>query len=363
MRSFDHAARIARARELMDRDGVDVLLLSLGADLPYLSGYEAIASERLTMLVVPRKGDAVLVVPRLEAPRVAEGPFELHPWDETEDPVPLVADLSNRPLVAAIGDQTWSVFLLELLSVMTETTFVSASRLTTELRIRKDPAELDALRAAGAAADRVARRIPSEIRFAGRTEREVARDVAALTVEEGHDEALFWIVASGPNAASPHHEPGSRVIERGDPVVIDFGGSKDGYCSDTTRTFVVGEPSDELVRVHAVVAEAQAAGRAAARSGVTAETVDRAARQVIDDAGYGEHFVHRTGHGIGLDVHEHPYLVEGNRRRLEPGMVFSIEPGIYLPGRLGVRIEDICVCTGDGAEPLNDSPRELVPVE
>jgi Xaa-Pro dipeptidase len=183
-----------------------------------------------------------------------------------------------------------------------------------------------------------------------------------MTVEEGHDDARFWIVASGPNAASPHHEPGDRVLEAGDAVVIDFGGSLDGYCSDTTRTFVVGEPSDELVRVHGVVADAQAAGRAAVRPGVTAESVDRAARRAIEDAGYGEYFVHRLGHGIGLDVHEDPYLVDGNGQTLEPGMAFSIEPGIYLPGRLGVRIEDICLCTEDGVETLNESPRELVPV-
>lgn len=346
----------------MREQGVHCVLLSVGSDLPYLTGYEAMATERLTMLVVTTDRDPVLVVPRLEAPRVKAGPFEIRAWSETEEPEAIVADLAGRPEVAAIGDQTWSRFLLELLPMMTESTFVSASRLMGALRVRKEPAEIDALRVVAAAADRVVERIPTEIAFGGRTEREIARDVVELMLEEGHDEARFWIVASGPNAASPHHEPGSRAVEEGDAVVIDFGGRRDSYFSDTTRTFVVGPPSGELSGVHATVLEANLAAKAAVRPGVTGAEVDRAAREVIGDAGYGEFFIHRTGHGIGMDVHEEPYLVEGNLRALEPGMAFSIEPGIYLPGRLGVRIEDICVCTDDGVEVLNHSHRGLVEV-
>ena len=205
-------------------------------------------------------------------------------------------------------------------------------------------------------------RIPAEVAFAGHTETEVARYLAALTVEEGHDEAEFTIVASGPNGASPHHHPGDRVIEVGDLVVCDFGGRHSGYYSDSTRTFVVGEPGADQTEVHEVVRAANEAGREAIAPGVPCQEIDRAARKVVDDAGFGEYFIHRTGHGIGLEVHEHPYIVEGNEQRLEPGIAFSVEPGIYLPGRFGVRIEDIVVCSDDGVESLNQSHRELISV-
>jgi D-alanyl-D-alanine dipeptidase len=205
-------------------------------------------------------------------------------------------------------------------------------------------------------------RIPAEVRLGGRTEREVARDLAALTLEEGHDAAEFTIVASGPNGASPHHHPGDRVIEAGDLVVCDFGGRLSGYNSDSTRTFAVGEPSWRQVEVHQIVKAANEAGRSAIAPGVPCQEIDRAARKVVEDAGYGEFFVHRTGHGIGLEVHEHPYMVEGNSTELEPGMTFSVEPGIYLPGEFGVRIEDIVVSTDEGHESLNASSRELVQV-
>ncbi len=347
----------------MDQLGVDCLLLSVGSDLPYLTGYEAMPLERLTMLVVPVDEQPTLIVPHLEAPRVRTGPFGVRAWHETEDPVALVAGIAGRPTVAALGDQTWSLFLMELLSYLTSTTFVSASSVVGPLRAVKEESEVAALRRAARAVDRVARRIPDEIRFEGTTEHDVARKVTDMTIEEGHDVALFWIVASGPNAASPHHEPGHRTIQRGDSVVIDFGGRWDGYCSDTTRTFVVGGPSAQLSEVHAVVHAAQAKGRETARSGVTAASVDAAARQVIEEAGYGEFFFHRLGHGIGLDGHEHPYLVEGNSAELRPGHAFSIEPGIYIDGTLGVRIEDIAVIAEDGSlEVLNQSPRDLIEV-
>jgi Xaa-Pro aminopeptidase len=183
-----------------------------------------------------------------------------------------------------------------------------------------------------------------------------------MTLEEDHDQALFWIVASGPNSASPHHEPTDRVIEAGDLVVVDFGGKHRGYCSDTTRTFSVGEPDAQQVEVHAAVRAAQEAATAAVAPGVSAEEIDQIARRTITDAGYGEYFIHRTGHGIGLEGHEHPYLVEGNSEKLEPGMCFSIEPGIYLPDRFGVRIEDIVTVTDVGVESLNQANRALVQV-
>lgn len=356
----DYVGRLDRARALMNERDADVMLLSVGADLPYFTGYEATPLERLTMLVVPRDDGAVLIVPRLEAPRVeARGhAFEVLPWDELDDPVGLVASHAGRAGIALIGEQTWSRFLLELQRAMQRTRFESASAITRELRMRKDADEIELLRAAGAATDRVAATLRG-VAFAGRTERDLAADVQRLTVAEGHDVSSFAIVASGPNAASPHHEPTHRVIEEGDTVVVDFGGRWRGYCSDTTRTFVVGEPSSEVAAAHAVLDAAQAAGRAAVRPGVTGEDVDAAARGVIEAAGYGGSFIHRTGHGIGLEVHEHPYIVKGNREQLEVGMTFSIEPGIYVPGRFGMRIEDIVACAPGGSDELNRSSRAL----
>ena len=248
----------------------------------------------------------------------------------------------------------WAAFVLRLQSALPGRAFRVASEITRELRMRKDPAELDALRAVSAAADRAYVRA-LDLEFAGRTEREIGADLAALLRDEGHDEVMFTIVAAGENGASPHHHTGDRKINRGDTVVLDFGGTRAGYGSDITRTVHVGDrPSEEVVRVHDAVRRAQEAGYAAARAGATAQSVDAAARAVIADAGYGEFFIHRLGHGIGLDGHEHPYLVTGNGQLLEPGMAFSIEPGIYLPGRFGVRIEDVAILGADGScEGLN----------
>ena len=362
MNSFDYAGRVEALRQLMDRDGVDQVLLSIGADLPYFTGYEAMPLERLTMLVVGRDSDVVLVVPQLEAPRVERGSFAIRPWSETEDPLGIVGDLCKGAGSVAIGDQTWASFLLGLQERLPKTTFQSATPLTRHLRARKDPDEIERLRAAAAGVDRVVQRLLG-VQFRGRTERDLARQVTAMTLEEDHDQALFWIVASGPNSASPHHEPGERMIDTGDLVVLDFGGRHGGYCSDSTRTFSVGEPSTGQREVHEVVHRAQQAATTAVRPGISAEAVDREARRVIDDAGYGEYFIHRTGHGIGLEGHEHPYLVEGNQESLEPGMCFSIEPGIYLPGQFGVRIEDIVTVTGTGVEVLNNSSRALEVVD
>ena len=338
--------------------GLDGLLLSVGADLPYFTGYEAMQTERLTMLVLPTDGDAVLFVPELEAPRVDRqgGLFEVRPWSETENPVRLVADRLGGWTRGLIGDHTWSTFLLGLQQELPRLALGRASSLTGELRMRKDSVEIDSLRSAGYAADRVVARL-REMSFAGLTERTLERRIAELTVEEGHQIAAFGIVASGPNGASPHHESGDRVIESGDAVVVDFGGRFDGYFSDTTRDFLVGAGPDGYEEAFDVLLTAQKAACAAVRPGVTAESIDAAARDVITEAGYGEFFIHRTGHGIGLEVHEHPYILEGNDTLLEPGMTFSIEPGIYLPGRFGMRIEDIVVVTEGGVERLNRSAR------
>ncbi len=348
----------------MGEDGLDGLLLSVGADLPYFTGYQAMPLERLTMAVIPREGRAVMVVPELEAPRVEPVPdvFDVRPWGETEDPIQIVADMLDDGWTIAIGEQTWAVFLLGLQDRLPGARFVPSSPLTRQLRMRKDEGEIASLRKAGYAADRVAAHL-ADMRFSGRTEREVSRLVQSMLIDEGHETADFAIVASGPNGASPHHEAGDRVITQGDAVVVDFGGLLEGYSSDTTRNFHVGEPSDDYRAAFAVLHHAQEAAVAAARPGVTAESVDAAARRVIEAAGYGEFFIHRTGHGIGLEVHEHPYIVAGNDLILEQGMAFSIEPGIYLPGRWGMRIEDICVVTADGVERLNLSSRRVAVVE
>jgi len=342
---------------------VDVVLLSVGADLPWLIGYEAMPSERLTMAVVPQSGDIHLVVPELEAPRVtvADDLFEVVAWHETEDPLGLVADSVGGGATVALGDQTWARFAIGLQDRVAGIRLQTASRMLGELRLRKDSVEIDMLRTAGAAADTVSAALAGE-RFSGRTERQLAASIAEATVAAGHDKAAFTIVASGPNAASPHHEPGDRAMQRGDVVVVDFGGSVRGYHSDTTRTFAVGDPPDDVAEAFEVLVEAQRVGRKTAEAGVAAEEVDAATRTVIDDAGYGKYFIHRTGHGIGLDVHEDPYLVVGNDTALEEGMAFSIEPGIYKPGRWGMRIEDIVVVTSEGLEALNNTDRSLVVV-
>ncbi|MEW6475934.1 MAG: Xaa-Pro peptidase family protein [Actinomycetota bacterium] len=355
------ADRISRARSRMEELGVDVLLLSVGADLPYFTGYTAMPLERLTMLVLPRAGEATLVVPALEAPRVEERPeaFTVRPWGETEDPVAIVAALAGPAAgTAAIGDRTWATFLLGLQDALPKTRFLPASRVTGPLRARKDAAEIDALRAAARVVDGVALAM-RERPFAGRTEADISRELVERMLAGGHERANFAIVASGPNAASPHHEPGERVVEIGDSVVCDFGGTMAGYCSDITRTFVVGEPPADLTDLYEVLFRAQEEAVRAARVGVPCEAVDAAARSIIAAAGYGDYFIHRTGHGIGLEEHEDPYLVSGNATPLAPGHAFSVEPGIYLPGRCGARIEDIVVATDAGPERLNEAPREL----
>jgi Xaa-Pro aminopeptidase len=360
-----YAARVARVREQMQELGVEVLLLSVGADLPYLTGYEAMPLERLTMLVLPVDGAIRLVVPRLEAPRVdTDGAqFELVPWEETDDPIALVARLAGAGTrEVAIGDHTWGRFVLDLQAALPGARFTRASRVTGPVRIRKDGAEIERLQRAAHAVDTVAVVMRGRP-FAGRREIDVHRELVERMLELGHERANFAIVAAGDHAASPHHEPGDRVIAPGDVVLCDFGGTMAHYCSDITRMFHVGEPPAEVRDVYAVLAEAQEAGVRAAVVGARCEDVDAAARQVIADAGYGEFFVHRVGHGIGTEAHEDPYMVAGNRLPVEPGHAFSVEPGIYLPGRFGMRLEDIVVATEDGPRRLNDAPRDLAVVE
>jgi len=360
----DRAAFAARrelaSKALRDR-GIAALLLSPGSDLAYLSGYRIFGSERLTCLVIAADGATTLVVPTLESPRAKHAAPDIPQltWEETEDPFAKTASLVGAKGDVAVADQMWALFTLRLQKALPGRGFARASTITRELRMRKDRFELDALREVSAEADRAYAKVLS-YEFTGKHERDVGAQLAALLKQEGHDEVTFTIVASGPNGASPHHETGERRIDSGDTIVLDFGGNREWYCSDITRTVHIGTPDAETLKVHDAVRRAQEAGYAAARTGATAESVDAASRKVIDDAGYGKFFIHRTGHGIGLDGHEHPYLVRGNSETLEPGMAFSIEPGIYLPGRFGVRIEDIAIIGHDGrSEPLNNADHAL----
>jgi Xaa-Pro aminopeptidase len=365
------AERAARARARMADLGVDVLLLSVGPDLPWLTGYEAMPLERLTMLVLPRDGDATLVVPRLEAPRVVERPdvFSLRPWEETEDPVAIVAGLAGPAARVAVGDRTWARFVLDLQAALPGVAFTRGGEVTGPLRVVKEPAEVEALRLAAAAVDRIAADLQAGIiPLVGRTEAEVSADLGRRIVDEGHQHVNFAIVAAGANAASPHHEAGNRVIRPGDVVLCDFGGTMldadgVGYCSDITRCVHVGEPPAEVAEAYAVLHDAQRAAVAAAAVGTPCEQVDATARRIIAGAGYGDRFIHRTGHGIGVEEHEDPYIVAGNTTPLAPGHAFSVEPGIYVPGRFGLRLEDIVVAADTGPDELNWADHALAVVD
>ena len=364
--------RLHRAQQATAAADVDALLISPGPDLRYLTGYDAIPLERLTCLIVSAAADAVLVAPALEVPAALASPIgslgiDVVGWAENDDPYALVASLLPGTAaddgILAVDNTMWAQKVLNLRAAMPGARQVLAGPVLRNLRMIKDPAEIDALRHAAWAIDRVHSRVPQFLR-PGTTEREVARHIAELILGEGHVSVDFVIVGSGPNGASPHHEVSDRQIEVGDPVVVDIGGTMPtGYCSDETRMYSVGVPDDEFLTYFAVLRDAQAAAVAHVRPGVTAASVDAAARDRIAAAGYGDRFIHRTGHGIGLETHEEPYVIAGNEELLQPGMTFSVEPGIYLPGRHGARIEDIVVVTATGVESLNRAPRDLVVVD
>ena len=338
------AGRLREVAVATAAGGLDAVLLTPGPDLRYVTGYDAHQLERLTCLAVPADGAPFLVVPRLE-----------------DDPYALVARRLGAIASVGLADRMWALMVLRLRDALPGVRQALASVALRDLRARKSPAEIAALLAAGEAIDRVHAQVPGWLR-PGRTEREVAADISEAILAEGHETVDFAIVASGPNGASPHHTAADRVLRAGDAVVVDIGGTMpSGYCSDCTRTYAIGTPPADFAAYYQVLKDAQDAACAAVRPGVSAEAVDAAAREPITAAGYGEFFVHRTGHGIGLETHEDPYIVSGNTEVLQPGHAFSVEPGIY-PGPHGARIEDIVVCTEDGSRRLNNLSRDLIVV-
>ncbi len=370
MLQADFSDRLSRLAAQARSAGEDAVVISPGADLTYFAGHSVGSHERLTVLLVPVAGPPLMLVPALERPGWDGSPVErlgipFTTWTDGQDPYLVLASLLANSTAGgatiAVDDHMPAVHALGIRRAVPGSELSAAGPSIGELRMRKEPAEIEALRVVGAAIDRVQARIGEWLRI-GRTEREVAADIAVAIVEEGHSRADFVIVGSGPNGASPHHEASDRLIQTGDPVVIDIGGPGvgSGYFSDCTRTYVMrGDSDPEVAAVYEVVRRAQQAGIDAVRPGASAESVDDAARAVVEAAGYGPQFLTRTGHGIGLEVHEHPYVVTGNTRHLEPGMAFSVEPGVYLAGRFGVRIEDIVVVGEDGPLLMNLTSKAL----
>ena len=359
-----HRDRLTRVAAEAGSRGLDAILVTPSSDYLYLLGYSAPPLERLTCLIVRPDAPPTLVLPHLEEPLARHelgslaGEIELRTWDETEDPFALVSDVLRGSGRVAVQDQMWARFVLRLGAALDGVELTEAGPAINALRRTKSPEEIERLRTAAEAADRAMDAITAQ-KLSGRTEAAVSVQIRELLRSAGHDTSDWAIVASGPNAASPHHTPGDRLIQEGDAIVLDIGGTANGYASDTTRTAFVGIPPEEFQDLYAVLQEAQAAACDAVRPGIEAREVDRVAREVITDAGYGSLFTHRTGHGIGLETHEEPYLVESNPEPLREGDAFSVEPGIYVPDRWGARIEDIVVCTADGGERLNRSSRDL----
>ncbi len=365
-----------RVRQAMSAAGVDALLLSVGPDLPWLIGYQAMPMERLTMLVVRAgaagDGSADLVIPAFEVPRVVDRPdvFSIRGWGETDDPVALVADLVGGASTVAIGDHTWSRFLVSLQQALPGADWLAGGTVTGPLRAVKEAAEVERLQAAASGVDRVATALQTgEIPLIGRTEAEVSAELSRRVLAEGHAKVNFAIVASGPNAASPHHHAGDRVIQPGEVVLCDFGGTtvepegQPGYCSDITRCVHTGPPPPEFAEAYGVLQEAQARAVDAAVVGAPAQSVDKVARDHLAQSDLDRWFLHRLGHGIGVEEHEDPYLVDGNDAPLEAGNAFSVEPGFYVEGRWGARVEDIVVATDDGPLALNRVTHDLMVVE
>ncbi len=360
--------RCERAQEMMKEKGIDWLFVSLSSDMVYLTGINRHPSERLTLLMVPREGRPKMIIPAFEAVKLeVEGHeifYDVLTWDETDDPIAHVADAVSADATVAVGEKMWSGFLIKIQEVLPEASYVDASDVLVPLRIRKDDAEISALQRVGELMDLVFTDVCS-LRFAGRTEVEVGGDVFDIARQHGLNPTRAGGVSAGPNSASPHHASGQYTIEEGDAIWVELGqgGGYDNYAADMTRAFHVGEPSEKYIQAYRAVLAGFNAAFEAARPGVTCQDVDRAARQVISDAGFGDYFIHRVGHGLGIDGHEPPWMVEGNTDLVETGMVFSVEPGVYIPGEFGIRVEDIVYVTDDGARSIYTATRDWVVVQ
>lgn len=363
-------ARLKRAANALGAAVIDALLLTPGADMQYLTGFEhGHANKRLLSLVLRADGTYGWITPTMNAIQleaVGLSGWGIRAWTDAETYLPALRDALAGVRTIAFDDEARACFLMDLLEVAPGTAVRKAGSVMEALRIRKDAEELRLMRAAAATVDQT---IEEAIALCTPGRREADVDAAlraALLCRSPESEVAFTIVASGPNGAFPHHDTGNRALEAGDIVILDYGTRYEHYHSDITVTCSVGEPRDpEARRVYRVVWEAQQRALEAIRPGVACEEIDRAAREHITAAGYGEYFIHRTGHGLGLQIHEPPFMLEGNRTPLEEGMVFSIEPGIYLPGRFGIRLEVIASVAADGVSLIN-APRvgelPIVPV-
>jgi Xaa-Pro aminopeptidase len=365
--TVDYEQRVTRAQRGAAQSGIDAFLITPGADLRYLIGYDAVPLERLTCFVLPAAGDPFLLVPQLEelaarASAAGDLGFRIQTWSETDDPFRIIESALPKRDCLAVDDRMWAAKALAFQSAFPSAAFTLAGTVLNPLRMQKSAEEIAALERAGAAIDSVHAQVPNFL-APGRSEREVAADIGEAILNAGHVRVDFIIVGSGPNGASPHHEVSDRVLQVGDPIVVDIGGTMpDGYRSDCTRTYALGTPETQFLEWYEILLEAQARGVAAVQPGVTCAGIDAVTREYMSAAGIGDLFIHRTGHGIGLETHEDPYLVQGNELRVDSGMAFSVEPGFYAPDRFGARIEDIVVCTENGVRSLNHRPHTLIEV-
>jgi len=360
-----YRSRLERCQKLMSETKIDVLFLAPSPNMYYLSGFLEEPSERLLSLIIPQSGDPLFIVPELYEQQVRAFSWveELVSWKDSQDPNAILSTtmkqvVTRRPTIA-VDSRMWSRFLLMLLAVAPDARYLDAGLVMNPLRIKKTPEEIALMTRSAEIADTAFTETIRECRE-GMTEHQVAAKLVNELRELGADSVGFDpVVGSGPNAALPHYRAGDRKLQRGDLVVLDYGCLYRGYNSDITRTIAVGSCDDERKKAYSLVRSAQEKAYQAALWGVEAQSVDRVARDIIENAGYGQFFVHRTGHGIGLEIHEEPYIVAGNSLKLAEGMTFSIEPGIYLPGQYGVRVEDVVVMEAQRARRLNKCDREL----
>lgn len=355
------ASRIHRAQELLTQQKLDLLIVTPSADFRYLTGRRIGPTERLVALLIPQRGRPMCVVPQMTKPLLGSFDASVHTWEDGSDPLDLLVSLigAASPRQIAVAEELWSGYLIELEARMPETKIYSGASVMHALRVSKDAEEIDLLAESSRRHDMVFDELCTTGKFIGSTEADIATTVRNLMWHHGLTDIAWIDVAAGPNTASPLHAGGDHRIEAGDPVVIDYAGAWNGYFGDICRTPVAGEPSAELTDVYSAVEAAQEAAVQEAGPGVVCEDLDMVARRVISERGYGDFLLHRVGHGIGISPHEHPYLVQGNREVLAPGMAFSIEPGIYVVNSYGVRIEDIVLVTDDGSRRLNMAKRDM----